>query len=220
MKMKEVFGRPDERPPAFAVRQVCEEDFRHYHIRGDVFFYLRAGKGSSKPEGELEEYRELQNLVVLDASILIARLMKNNVEPPHGIFALAVGTGNVGWNPMNPPAATNTQRSLWSEIARKTFANTQFINSGGLPVAIPTHVVDFTTTFAEAEAVGALDEMGLIGGNVSTNLSQRNPVLPPNGAYDPTVDLTQFDTLVNYLTFAVINKPATSTLTIVWRLQF
>jgi len=221
MKMGEVFRRSDDRPPAFGVRQASEEDFQSgYKIRGDVFFYLRAGKGSGKPEGELEEYREHRNLVVLDASILIARLMKNNVEPPHGIYALAVGTGNIGWNPMSPPAATNTQRSLWSEIARKTFANTQFINTGGLPVAIPTNVVDFTTTFAEAEAVGALDEMGLLGGNISTNISQRNPVLPPNGAYDPNVDLTQFDTLVNYLTFPVINKPATSTLTIVWRLTF
>jgi hypothetical protein len=219
MKMGEVFRRTEERPPAFGVRQVNEDDFRRYLPRGDVFFHLHKGKGSDNP-GELQEYRELRNLVVLDASILIARLMKNNVEPPHGIYALAVGTGNIGWNPMSPPAATNTQRSLWSEIARKTFANTQFINAGGLPVAIPTNVVDFTTTFAEAEAVGALDEMGLIGGNVSTNLSQRNPVLPPNGAYDPTVDLTQFDTLVNYLTFPVINKPATSTLTIVWRLSF
>jgi hypothetical protein len=214
MKFGELFRRPRERAPAFAVRQANEEDFRRY-IRGDVYFYLRNGK-----TGHLEEKRELRNLVVLDASILIARLMKNNVEPPFGIFCLAVGTGNIGWNPMNPPAATNTQRSLWSEIARKTFANTQFINAGGLPVAIPTLVVDFTTTYAEAEAVGPLDEMGLIGGNVSTNLSQRNPVLPPNGTYDPTVDLTQFETLVNYLTFPVLNKPATSTLTIVWRLTF
>jgi hypothetical protein len=220
MKMGEVFRRAEERPPAFGVRQVNHDDYGRYHIRGDVFFYLHAGKGSDKPEGTLELYQELLNLVVLDASILLARLAKNNVEPPNGIYCLAVGTGNVGWNPMSPPAATNTQRSLWSEIARKTFANTQFINAGGLPVAIPTNVVDFTTTFAEAEAVGPLDEMGLLGGNVSTNLSQRNPVLPPNGPYDPTVDLTQFDTLVNYLTFPVINKPATSTLTIVWRLSF
>jgi hypothetical protein len=215
MKMGEVFRQTAERPPAFAVRQACEEDFRKHYIRGDVFLYVRDGK-----TGELQEQREHRNLVVLDASILIARLMKNNVEPPHGIYALAVGTGNVGWNPLQPPAATNTQRSLWSEVARKTFADTEFINAGGLPVAIPTNVVDFTTTFAEAAAVAVLCEMGLIGGNVSTNLSVRNPVLPPNGAYDPTVDLTQFDTLVNYLTFGAITKPATSTLTIVWRLSF
>lgn len=214
---REAFRRPQERAPAFAVRPFHEEDFRSggYKIRGDVFIELKEGG-----TGALQERRELLNLVVLDASILIARLMKNNQEPPHGIFALAVGTGQVGWNLQSPPAATNTQRALWSELARKTFASTNFVDQNGIPAAYPTHVVDFTTTFAEAEAVGPIDEMGLLGGNVNSNLSIRNPVSPPNGPYDPTVDLTNFDTLVNYLTFPVINKPPTSTLTIVWRLTF
>lgn len=215
MKNREALPRPLEAAPAFAVRPVCQEDFGRYYIRGDVFIEMHDG-GS----GSLQERWELRNLVVLDASILIARLMKNNQEPPHGIFALSVGTGDVGWNPMNPPAPTNTQRSLFSELARKTFANTQFIDASGVPTSIPTNVVDFTTTFAEAEAVGPLVEMGLLGGNINSNMSIRNPVLPPNGSYDPTVDLTTKDTLVNYLTFPVINKPPTSTLTIVWRLTF
>ncbi len=182
-------------------------------IRGDVFITLRDGI-----TGEIQEEREVRNLVVLDASILIARLLKNSQEPPFGIFALAIGTGDVGWNPMSPPAATNTQRALYSELSRKTFSNTQFIDSGGLPSAIPTKVVDYTTVFTQSEAVGPLVEMGLIGGNISSNLAVKNPVSPPNGAYDPTVDLTTKETMINYLTFAVINKPATSTMSIVWRL--
>lgn len=215
MKIGEAFRAPHADPPAFAVRTVNEEDFGRYYIRGDVFITLRDGTS-----GEVQDERALRNLVVLDASILIARLMKNSAEPPHGIYALAVGTGDVGWNPLAPPAATATQRSLYSELTRKTFTNTQFINSVGAPVAYPTKVVDFTTTYSESEAVGPLDEMGLLGGNVSSNMAIRNPVLPANGAYDPTVDLTLKDTLVNYLTFPVISKPATSTLTIVWRLTF
>lgn len=195
-----------------------EEDLRKdppregYYIRGDVFITLQ-----DVETGEKTDY-ELRNLVVLDASILIARLLKNSQEPPTGIFALAIGTGDVGWNPMSPPAATNTQRALYSELTRKTFANTQFIDAGGLPSAIPTKVVDYTTTYSQSEAVGPLVEMGLIGGNVSSNLAVKNPVSPPNGSYDPTVDLTTKETLINYLTFPVINKPATSTMTIVWRL--
>lgn len=200
---------------AFSVHPAENFAENGYYIRGDVFFKMRDGRS-----GELQLERELRNLVVLDASILIARLMKDSAEPPHGIFALAVGSGDSGWNPMAPPAPTNTQRSLYSEITRKTFSDTQFVNGSGVPVAYPTKVVDFTTRFTEAEAVGPLVEMGLIGGNVSTNLSIRNPVTPPNGSYDPTVDLTNYDTLVNFLTFAVINKPATSTLEIVWRLTF
>lgn len=199
----------------FTVRPADDFKEKGYYIRGDVFFKMRDGK-----TGELQLERELRNLVVLDASILIARLMKDSVEPPHGIFALAVGTGDSGWNPMSPPAPTNTQRALYSEITRKTFSNTAFVDGDGVPVAYPTKVVDFTTDFTEAEAVGPLVEMGLIGGNVSSNLSIRNPVTPPNGAYDPTVDLTQYETLVNYLSFAVVNKPATSTFSITWRLSF
>lgn len=200
---------------AFACRQADSFGEKGYYIRGDVFMDVRDGA-----TGELQEHREHRNLVVLDASILIARLMKDSAEPPHGIFALAVGTGDVGWNLQSPPAATNTQRALYSEITRKTFTSTQFIDAGGLPVAYPTKVVDFSTTFTESEAVGPLVEMGLIGGNISSNLSVRNPVSPPNGTYNATVNLTNFETLVNYLTFATINKPATSTLSITWRLTF
>lgn len=191
------------------------DDKPGHFIRGDVFLTVRDGRTQ-----KVQDHRELRNLVVLDASILIARLMKDNSEPPHGVYALAVGTGDVGWDPMNPPAPTNTQRALYSEITRKTFTSTQFVDSGGVPTAYPTKIVDFTTTYTESEAVGPLVEMGLLGGNISTNMAVRNPVSPPNGPYDDTVDLTNYDTLCNYLTFAVINKPSTSTLSIVWRLTF
>lgn len=180
--------------------------------KGEVFITMRDGA-----TGEVQLTRK--NVVTLDASILIARLIKDNAEPPKGAYVLAVGTGDVGWDPLNPPAATNEQRALHSEITRKTFSNTQFIDSGGAPTAIPTNVVDFTTVFTESEAVGPLVEMGIIGGNISTNLAIKNPVTPLT-PYDPLVDLTTFETLVNYLTFAIISKPATSTLEIVWRLQF
>ena len=216
MKMTEHHPKPrNQVSSAFAVCPADSFGEKGYYIRGDVFFKMHDGK-----TGELQWESELRNLVVLDASILIARLMKDNQEVPHGVFALAVGSGDSGWNPMSPPAPTNTQRSLYSEITRKTFSDTQFVDANGVPVAYPTKVVDFTTNYTEAEAVGPLVEMGLIGGNVSTNLSVRNPVTPPNGTYNSTVDLTEFDTLVNYLTFPVVNKPATSTFQIVWRLSF
>lgn len=215
MKISEAIKRPREvGGPAFGVRAVHEDDHRSI-VRGDVFFTMRDGVS-----GEVQLERELRNLVVLDASILVARLMKDSQESPHGIFALAMGTGDTGWDLQNPPAPTNTQRSLYGEIARKTFSDTEFLDAGAVPTAIPTNVVDFTTIYAESEAVGPLVEMGLLGGNVDSNLSVTNPVLPPNGPRDVTVDLTTFDTLVNYLTFAVINKPPTSTLTIIWRLTF
>lgn len=184
-------------------------------VKGDVFLTLRDAS-----TGEVQDYREYRNLIVRDASILVARLMKDNHEPTQGIFALAVGTGDSGWNPLSPPAPTNTQRSLYSELTRKTFSQAQFINSAGEPTAVPTNVVDFSTTFTESEAVGPLVEMGLLGGNISSNLSVRNPVTPPNGPYNPLVDFTTRETLINHLCFPVINKPATSTFGVVWRLSF
>lgn len=215
MKKTEALRQPTARfSAAFAIRPADQFDHGST-IRGDVFLKMKDGA-----TGELQYEWERRNLVVLDASILIARLMKDNTEPPKGIYALAVGTGDVGWNPMSPPAPTTTQRALYSEITRKTFSSTAFIDAGGVPVAYPTKVVDFATIFTEAEAVGPLVEMGLLGGNISTNLSVRNPVSPPNGSYNASVNLTNFETLVNYLTFPVVNKPATSTLEIVWRLTF
>lgn len=183
---------------------------------GEVIMTLRDGK-----TGEVQAERHFKNLVVKDASILVARLVKNNSETGlHGAFALAVGTGDSGWDPMHPPAPTGTQRALFSELTRKVFASSNFVDSLGNPSSIPTNVVDFVTTFSESEAVGPLVEMSLLGGTINSNMSIKNPVSPPNGPYDPTVDLTVFETALNYFTFAVQNKPATSTLTIVWRLTF
>lgn len=212
MREFEVFPKPVDKAPAFAVRSVYKEDFRHL-IKGDVFLTLRDGK-----TGEIQEYRELKNLVVMDASVIVARLLKDPAEPWHGIYALALGTGDSGWDPMNPPAATVTQRSLYSEICRKTFTDTQFIDGDGVPTDVPTNTVDYICTIAESQGVGPLVEMGLLSGMISNNMSIRNPILPPQGPYNPTVDQSHFENLCNYLTFPVINKPATSTLTIIWRI--
>lgn len=212
MKIKEAFRNAKN---AFSLTLGGKYQDKAPGVRGDVFMKLR-----NAHTGALEHEWERRNIVVLDASILIARLVKDNTEPSFGALVLAVGSGDGGWDPMSPPAATNTQRSLHAEITRKTFASTQFVDSGGTPVAYPTNIVDFQTIFTESEAVGPLVEMGLLGGTISSNLAITNPVTPPSGPYDDTVDLTMFETMVNYLTFPVVNKPPTSTLEIVWRLSF
>jgi hypothetical protein len=190
-------------------------------IKGEVFWELR-----DSLTGEVRRGR-FKNVVTLDASVLIARLMRgtgtavpHQCEPNFGGFALAVGTGDVSWNPMNPPSATVTQRSLYNEIARKRAAETWFVAQDGTLSGVPTNVVDFSFTFAESEAVGPLTEMGILGGDVNPSMAIQNPVLPANGTYDPTVNVVGLDTLCNYLTFPVINKPSTSTLSWVWRLTF
>lgn len=172
--------------------------------------------------GELQLEREIKNVVTLDASLEVARLMKDPQEPAHGINMLGVGTGAPGAI-LNPDAPSNEQRRLNNEIARKSFSETTFRDSNGAAVAIPTNVVDFTTIYGESEAVGPLNEMGLLS-TISDNTAiiNNNPNFAGNGgqAYDPTIDVANYDVLVNYLTFSVITKPATSILTITWRLTF
>lgn len=190
-------------------------------IRGEVMWTLTDVRTGAVTKGRRK------NVVTLDASILLARLMKGTgtptvhvTEPNFGVFALAVGTGDPNWDPLSPPPATVTQRGLWNELGRKTVQSTAFIDGDGVVSSVPTSTVDFITTFSESEAVGPLTEMGLLGGDISTNMSVVNPVLPPNGPYDPAFNLVGKDTLVNYITFPVISKPATSTLQWVWRLHF
>jgi hypothetical protein len=187
---------------------------------GEVFWEMRHKDGTSQKG-------KMKNIVSFDASILLARFVKGAgtstphvSDPNYGAFALAVGTGDVSWNPLNPPAATKSQRSLYNEIARKAISSSSFINRLGQITVIPTNVIDLTTTFSESEAVGPLTEMALIGGDISSNMSIRNPVLPPNGTYDPSVNLIGKDTILNYLTFPVVSKGSGSSLEYTWRLSF
>ena len=185
--------------------------------KGRVFIELRDAK-----TGDLQEQRDVDNVVTLDASLLVARLVKDPDEPAHGINMLAVGTGALGAL-LNPDAPTNQQRRLNNEIARKSFSETTFRDANGAAVSIPTNVVDFTTIYGQSEAVGPLNEMGLLS-TISDNTGtiNNNPNFAGQGGqpYDPTIDVTNYDLLCNYLTFSVISKPATSILTITWRLTF
>ena len=133
---------------------------------------------------------------------------------------LAVGTGAKG-SLLNPDAADPKQRRLEAEIARKPFASIVFRNAEGGASVVPTNVVDFTTTYGEAEAVGPLNEMGLLS-PVSDNpaVTSTEGLSTSAEPYDPTVDMAGKDIMVNYCTFPVVSKPSTAILTITWRLSF
>jgi hypothetical protein len=198
-------------------QQLAEASAILANAQGRIFVEMRDAKTN-----ELQLEREIKNVVTLDASLEVARLMKDPQEPAHGINMLGVGTGALGAI-LNPDAPTNEQRRLNNEIARKPFSETTFRDSNGAAVSIPTNVVDFTTIYGESEAVGPLNEMGLLS-TISDNTAtiNNNPNFAGQGGqpYDPTIDVANYDILVNYLTFSVITKPATSILTITWRLTF
>jgi hypothetical protein len=209
---KEIFRRAKD-GFRYAFDQKFREELSTVKFKGEIFWTMKNTQTGEITDGHIT------NVVTLDASILIARLLKNPLEPINGIFALAVGTGNPLWDPLNPPAATNQQRALETELARKTFSSTNFITaSTGAISAIPTNVVDYTTIFTESEAVGPIVEMGLLGARVNSNMAITNPVTP-KAPYDPNVDVTTFDILTTFVTFPVINKPATSSFSLSWRVS-
>lgn len=181
--------------------------------KGEVFIEM-----VDADSGEVLHKEHCLNVITLDAGILAAILLRDPDSRDHGFNMLAVGTAALG-NPMAPNAPDPTQRKLNAEIARKTWSSTTFRDASGNAVAIPTNIVDFTCTYDEGEAVGGLDEMGILS-TISSNPNILNPNPNTFPTRDVTVDLTQYDILCNYLTFGIITKPNTARLTITWRITF
>src|SRR5271166_2181163 len=149
---QERFNKPVERN-AFGLGLV-EHDSLEPKMEGHLFAVLKFQDGR-------EEIRDMgKNIITSAASVLLARLMQDNTTPAYGAFGLAVGTGNIAWNPSNPPPATAAQTQLENELFRKQFQSINFTNNGVVSPT-PTNVIDCTTFFVESEANGALDEMGI-----------------------------------------------------------
>lgn len=177
-------------------------------IKGEIFYTVKEyGRiiATSKPElahltGAYKPH--FCNVVTLDASVLLARLMKDNSDPAAGVAYFALGTGNIGWNILSPPAPTGTEIALETEIERVIPSLAQFINTlTFLPSVTPTNIVDFDFDFTEAQAVGGLVECGLLGGDAGAS---------------PSIN----DTLITYRTFPIISKTNTMTISFTYRLTF
>lgn len=189
------------------------EDGPLHPAKGECFIELR-----DDATGKLLERRHLQNIITHDASILMSILATDKNARDHGILMLAVGTGASG-AVLSPDAPDKRQRRLNAEIARKPFLSTVFRDGAGNASSVPTNIVDYTARFGAGEASGPLNEMGLVSPISANPLSKaENPDTFPNR--DLTLDLTQYDILVNYLTFGVITKPATASLAFTWRITF
>ena len=191
------------------------------HVKGDVFATL------SFPDGSEEIVVDKSNIYTLDGGIFASILFSNNAGAGNARFVnmLAVGTGASG-SQQSPDIPDYQQRALNVPLYKKTFSSVVYRKAdGSLSVdgnsnPIPTNIVDFTTTFESAEAVGALTEMGLIS---SVNDTPTGFVSNPNNFpqdRDVSEVVTNYDTLINYITFPVINKPNGAILAITWRLTF
>ncbi len=186
-------------------------------VKGDVFGVLQYA------DGREEIVLDKSNVYTLDGGILAAVLFSKNLGGNfnRGIDMLAVGTGASG-SSASPDIADYRQRKLNTPLFRKTFSSRVYRNTDGSISGVPTNIVDFTTTFESADAVGALTEMGLMctlsgTGENPSDFNQSTDNFPTRTL---TNDITTSDILVNYLTFPVINKPSGAVLSITWRLTF
>ena len=190
-------------------------------VKGDVFGVLSF-------EGQDEVVIDQSNIYTLDGGVLAALLFSNHLGQGNTRFinTLAVGTGASG-SAQSPDTPDYHQRALNSPLYKKTFSSVTYRNADGTlsvdgTTPIPTNIVDFTATFEASEAVGALNEMGLMAAT-NTSSSPASFVSNPNNfplERDTTIDVRDYDVLINYLTFPVINKPNGAVLAITWRLTF
>ena len=148
----------------------------------------------------LKEYHA-KNLIVANGSILMAKRMVPGTSWGKGISYLDVGTGYGTGTLQSPQVEEISQTELRVVLARKAITSWCFIDMNGDPTVSDTDTIELTTTFADAEAVGAIVEMGLFGGADAT-------ITAGTGL------------MFNYKVFAVWNKPNDSQLTIVWRIKF
>lgn len=135
--------------------------------KGEIFVKSRIknvdGSFTSWSEPEL-----LCNIVTDDASILLARLMKDSTEPSGGVQYFALGTGNIAWDQFNPPPSDPSASTLETEISRVPPSSSTFIDPNTfLPTLTPTNIVDFDFLFGESDAVGPLVECALFGGDAT-----------------------------------------------------
>jgi hypothetical protein len=168
-------------------------------LTGEV--WMKLGDNLTRNEILDNPDRHFNNLIVDICSELIAEWSFQLLVPTvPGILALAVGTGASGWDILNPPGETSDLTQLYSELYRKQITSRTYVDDSGNPVVTRTNKVEYTTLFDYAEANGPLVEMGLFGGTNSLSMGD--------------------GTRVNAKHFPVLNKDATSQLTIMWKLIY
>jgi len=169
--------------------------------------FISIGSGADPRQGYFEIpqdsiVREMhaKNLIVSEASVFMAKRMVPGTSWGNGINYLEVGTGVGTGTTAVPQAETLAQTALRVPLARKAITAWTYLDTNGNATATETNVIQFTTVFDEAEAVGSIVEMGLFGGNATTTLSS---------GY-----------MFNYKTFGVWTKGSTLKLTVAWVITF
>lgn len=152
------------------------------------------------PKEKVAQEMHVKNLIVDMASRLMAKRMRPGTSWGSGIQYLEVGTGVGTGTTQVPQPESVTQTALRQPLARKAITSWTYLDRSNNPTASETNVIQLTTTFNETEAVGAIVEMGLFGGDATASLG------------------TGY--MFNYKTFPVWNKADDMKFTVVWKLTF
>jgi hypothetical protein len=152
------------------------------------------------PKDAVVREMHVKNLIVSKASNFMAKRMRPGASWGAGITHLEVGTGVGTGTTQAPQVESISQTALRTPLARKQITSWTYLDSVGQPTATETNVIQLTTTFLETEAIGAIVEMGLFGGDSQDTLG------------------TGY--MFNYKVFPVWNKQSGMQLTVIWKLTF
>lgn len=190
-----------------------EEESNQLKTKGFVSAYMHKGSpqmvwiDEANGQGYLDRSQmvaekefHLKNLIVDMASVFIAKRMRPGATWGAGITHLELGTGVGTGTTQAPQPESLAQKKLRTALARKAIGAWTYIDTSGNPTASETNVMEFTVTFTETEANGAIVEMGLFGGDATITL---------NTGY-----------MFNYKVFPVWNKSNGMQLSITWRITF
>lgn len=161
---------------------------------------------------------EEDNVIVNTVKSLFSRLMLDSVEPKYGIWGLAIGSGDSGWDD-NPPAPTTTQTRLLNEIKRKQATARRYVDRNALnPVTLPSEAIEIQTLFnaTDDNITDFIREMGLIGGGSTADNTNMNTA----DYWDPNILDVNTVTLINYKTLGELRLPAGIDIIFSWVLFF
>lgn len=179
------------------------QGFVHFYLHEDDFEFVKLGDGEKQgyliPNGAVSE-RHMKNLIVNKASNLIAKRMIPGTSWGAGIGYLEVGTGVGTGTTQAPQSEDLTYTTLRTALARRAIDTWTYLDATGNATVSETNVVQYTTTFQDTEAIGAIVEMGLFGGDASATLGS---------GY-----------MLNYKVFPVWNKQSGMKLTVIWNITY
>ena len=122
-------------------------------------------------DGPTEVIEPDHNLIVFNAKVLLAALMKNDAAFPGGILYHAVGQGDPNWDTLGTPGPSFVQTTLIAEEFRKVPTQIVYIDENtGDPTGTPTNIIRIKTVFEQTDVNPAgvdLREHGLFGGDAT-----------------------------------------------------